>query len=179
MATLKEQYSAKAVPALKESFKIGNILDIPKIQKVTLNIGINAKQDAKFADVAVDTLRRISGQEPVKTKARKSEAGFKIRKGMVVGAMVTMRGQRMWDFLTKLVAITFPRIRDFRGISESAIDGSGNFNFGFGEHIAFPEISANEVEFIHGLQVTITTSAINREQGLALFRALGFPFKKN
>lgn len=178
MTSLKEQYKNVAISALKDEFKYSHNLKVPKIEKVTINIGINAKSDSKLADVAFETLSRITGQLPVKTKARKSEAGFKIREGMVVGMMVTLRGNRMWDFLTKLVDVTFPRIRDFRGIPETAVDKSGNFNFGFKEHIAFPEISANEVESIHGLQVNIKTSSRTKAEGLALFKALGFPFKK-
>jgi len=178
MSRLKEQYKNVAVPALQEEYKYTHELKVPKIEKVTINIGINTRGDSKLADVVLETLVRISGQRPVSTKARKSEAGFRIREGMVVGAMVTIRGGRMWDFLTKLVDVTFPRIRDFRGIPIAAVDQGGNFNFGFKEHIAFPEISANEVESLHGLQVNIKTTARNQEEGLALFKALGFPFKK-
>lgn len=179
MAILKETYFKQVVPTLKKQFQIANHFDIPRIAKVTINVGINSRQDQKLTDVVIDTLSRITGQKPVKTKARKSEAGFKIRQGMVVGVMTTLRGNRMWDFLTKLVVITFPRIRDFRGIPQSAVDKNGNLNYGFKEHIAFPEISANEVESIHGLQINIQTTAKTKEEGLALFIALGFPFKKN
>lgn len=179
MTQLKEQYNKTVVPALKEQFQVANVMSVPKIQKVTINVGLNAKKDPKFIDVIVETLRRITGQQPVTTKARKSIAGFKIREGMVLGAMVTLRGTRMWDFLEKLVHVVFPRVRDFRGIPESAVDAHGNFNYGFREHTAFPEIRTDEIESIHGLQVTITTTAGSREEGLALFKALGFPFKKD
>ncbi|MBU4315020.1 50S ribosomal protein L5 [Patescibacteria group bacterium] len=179
MANLKKQYETVVVPALKERFGFKHVLQTPRITKVTVNSGLNSKRDPKFMEVILETLTRISGQKPVQTKARKSEAGFKIREGQAVGAMVTLRGYRMWDFVEKLVCVTLPRIRDFRGIPEGAVDSHGNFNYGFKEHTAFPEINANEVESLHGLQVVITTSAKTHEEGLALFKALGFPFKKN
>lgn len=176
MNTLKEQFNKNILPKLKEDLKKSNTFQIPKIKKVTINSGLSAKKESKFIEVVLDTLTRISGQKPVETKARKSEAGFKIREGMVIGAMTTLRGARMWDFIEKLVNVVFPRIRDFRGIPESAVDSAGNFNYGFKEHIAFPEIDTDAVDQLHGLQVNITTTAENREEGLALFKALGFPF---
>lgn len=176
MQNLKEQFTTTVAPALRKDFDLTNVHETPRVLKVTLNAGFGKGKDAKFADVVVDTLRRITGQQPVKTKARKSIAGFKIREGMVVGVSVTLRGQKMWDFLEKLSRIAFARIRDFRGIPETAVDKDGNFNFGFTEHTAFPEIRPDEVESLHGLQITITTTAKNREEGLALFKALGFPF---
>ncbi|MBT3231070.1 50S ribosomal protein L5 [Candidatus Uhrbacteria bacterium] len=179
MNSLKEQYKSAVVPALKEQLGRKHVLQVPRIKKVTLNTGLSTKRDPKFMEVLLETLERISGQKPVQTKARLSEAGFKIREGMPIGAMVTLRGGRMWDFVEKLVNVSFPRIRDFRGIPESAVDTTGNFNYGFKEHTAFPEINANEVDQLHGLQVNITTTAETKEEGLALFKALGFPFKKN
>lgn len=176
---MKEQFHTKAVPELKKILGAENIHALPSIEKVTINSGLSAKRDSKFIEVILKTLEKISGQKPVTTKARKSEAGFKIREGQIVGAMVTLRGRRMWQFIEKLVHIVFPRIRDFRGIPESAVDKSGNFNFGFREHLAFPEISPDAVDAIHGMQVTIKTTATTQEEGLALFRALGFPFKKS
>ncbi len=176
MQTLKTQYIKDVAPMLRERFGRTNIHETPRIVKVTLNAGLGKGKDAKFADVVVDTLQRITGQAPVKTKARKSIAGFKVREGMVVGVMVTLRGNRMWDFLEKLGRVAFARIRDFRGIPETAVDKQGNFNFGFTEHTAFPEVAPDEVESLHGLQVTITTTANNHEEGLALFKGLGFPF---
>ncbi len=163
-------------PALRKQFGYTNVHDTPSIQKISLNAGFGKGKDAKFADVVVETIRRITGQQPVRTKAKQSIAGFKIREGMVVGVMVTLRGPRMWDFLTKLTNIAFARIRDFRGIPETAVDKQGNFNYGFTEHVAFPEIDPDEIETLHGLQVTITTTAKNHEEGIALFKALGFPF---
>ena len=178
MSILKEQYKTQVIPALKEQFSKKNSLEVAAIKKVTINSGLSSKKDSKFIEVILDTLRKISGQAPVSTKARKSESGFKIREGMIIGAMVTLRGPRMWDFIDKLVNIIFPRVRDFRGIPETAVDASGNFNYGFKEHIAFPEIDADAIETLHGLQISITTTASSREEGLALFKALGFPFKK-
>ena len=179
MSSLKETYKSAVVPALKEQLDRKHVLQVPRIKKVTINTGLSTKRDPKFMEVLLDTLERISGQKPVQTKARLSEAGFKIREGMPIGAMVTLRGKRMWDFVEKLVNVSFPRIRDFRGIEESCVDSSGNLNYGFKEHTAFPEINANEVDQLHGLQVNITTTAQTQEEGLALFKALGFPFKTN
>ena len=176
MQNLQEQMNKTIGPALRSQFGYVNVHDTPSITKVSINAGFGKGRDAKFADVVVETIRRITGQAPIRTKAKQSIAGFKIREGMVVGVMVTLRGKRMWDFLTKLTNIAFARIRDFRGIPETAVDSQGNFNYGFTEHIAFPEIDPDEIESLHGLQVTITTTAKNYEEGLALFKALGFPF---
>lgn len=176
MQTLKEKFQKELAAQLRKDFGYGNLHETPRIVKVTVNAGLGKGKDAKFADVVVDTIRRITGQAPVKTKARKSIAGFKVREGMVVGAMATLRGNQMWDFLDKLARVAFARIRDFRGIPEGAVDKQGNFNYGFTEHTAFPEISPDEVESLHGLQVTITTTAKNHAEGLALFKGLGFPF---
>lgn len=178
MSMLKDRYKTTVLPELKTQFGHKNDMQAAHIEKVTLNVGLSSKQDAKFIEVIEDTLTRISGQKPVRTKARKSIAGFKIRKDNIVGCMVTLRGERMWDFIDRLVNVAFPRIRDFRGISEKSVDRSGNFNYGFKEHTAFPEINANEVESLHGLQVVITTTTSSREEGLSLFKGLGFPFIK-
>jgi len=175
---LMEKYNKEIVPALKEKFGYKNVNAVPKIKKVVLNVGINSnKKDAKFFDVVESVLTRISGQKPVKTRARKSISNFKIREGMVVGMMVTLRGKRMYDFLEKLLSITFPRVRDFRGISTKIIDKQGNLNFGFKEFIAFPEIGVDEVENMHGVEVSVQSTAGNKEVGEALNRLLGFPFK--
>lgn len=176
--SLKQTYTETIVPALTKDLNLQNANQVPKITKVTINSGLSAKRDAKFIETITDTLTKISGQHPVVTKARLSIAGFKVREGMPVGAKVTLRGQRMWDFLDKLVNITFPRVRDFRGIAEGLVDESGNLNIGFKEHIAFPEVEADAIDALHGLQVTVTTTAEDREAGLKLFKALGFPFKK-
>jgi len=176
---LKDKYQKVVIPALKKQFEIANVMAVPKIEKVTINVGLGKSlNDKQFLPLVENTLKRITGQSPVKTKARKSIAGFKIRAGMDVGMKVTLRGPRMWDFLDKLVNVVFPRISDFRGIKLSTVDNAGNFSFGFKEHVAFPEISPDEIEALHGLQVVITTSASDREQGMALLAGLGFPFVK-
>ncbi len=176
---LKEQYQKDVVPKLKQELGINNIMALPRVQKVTLSVGLSQGiKDPKVLDTVEQTLTRITGQKPVKTKAKKSIASFKIRQGMVVGMMVTLRGQRMWDFLTRLTVTTFPRIRDFRGISSKLIDKQGNISIGFRENLAFPEIRPDEVERVHGFQVTVTTTAGSYERGLLLFKALGFPFNQ-
>lgn len=176
--TLKERYLNEIVPALVQQFGIKNRMAVPTVKSVTVSVGLSqGLKDPKFMDIAEDTLRRITGQKPVKTKAKKSIASFKIRQGMIVGMKVTLRGPRMWHFLEKLLTVTFPRIRDFRGISAKNVDHQGNISVGFREYLAFPEIRPDEVERIHGLQVTVSSNAADRAQGLALFKALGFPFK--
>ncbi len=174
---LKEQYKKEVVPALKEAFDIKNIFAVPTIKKVTVSVGISAKhKDTKIMETAEETLRRITGQKPVRTKAKQSVAGFKIREGNEIGLMVTLRGPRMWDFLTKLTQVTFPRVRDFRGISRKHVDARGNISIGFKENLAFPEIRPDEVDRLHGLQVTIVSNAGSREKGIKLYEGLGFPF---
>ncbi len=176
--TLKERYQQEIVPALQKELGIKNRMAVPKVTKVVLSVGLSqGAKDPKVAEVVEATLRRISGQRPVKTKAKKSIASFKIREGMVVGTMVTLRGERMWDFLAKLTQVTFPRIRDFRGISSKVVDARGNLSVGFKEHLAFPEIRSDEVERLHGMQVTVSTTAGSRDVGERLFKALGFPFQ--
>lgn len=176
---MKEQYQKEIVPMLQKEMGVKNALAVPKVTQVTVSVGLSAGiKDPKVMDVVEQTLTRITGQRPVKTKAKKSIASFKIREGLVVGTMVTLRGERMWDFLSKLVHTTFPRIRDFRGISPKLIDARGNISIGFRENLAFPEIRPDEVERVHGLQVTVTTTAKNAKAGLLLLSALGFPFQK-
>ncbi len=179
MERLKSQFTKQIAPALKDKLGVKNMHSVPKMEKVTLNVGLGQGiKDSGFHENVVSTLQRITGQKPVFTKARKSLASFKIREGMPIGLKVTLRGPRMYDFVEKLVSVAFPRVRDFRGIDRKSVDLAGNFNYGFKEHTAFPEISSDEVDRLHGLQVTITTSAKTREEGVALFEALGFPFKK-
>lgn len=176
--TLKERYNTEILPALGKTLGEKNPMSLPHVKSVTLSIGLShGLKDAKFMDVAENTLVRITGQKPLRTKAKQSISNFKIRQGMVVGMRVTLRGDRMWHFLDKFLNITFPRIRDFRGISKSHIDATGNISFGFREFVSFPEMRPDEVERVHGLEVTVTTTAKNRVRGEALFRALGFPFK--
>lgn len=176
--TIKERYQKEIAPALAKDFGIKSPLAVPKVTAVTLSIGAShGLKDPKFLDIAESTLTRITGQKPVRTKAKKSIASFKIRQGMIVGLRVTLRGPRMWHFLEKFLKVTFPRIRDFRGISPKLIDDQGNVSVGFREFLAFPEIRPDEVERVHGLQVTVSTTAKTREKGRALLTALGFPFK--
>lgn len=178
-SVLKEKYQKEVIPAMQEQFGITNVMAVPKINKVTINIGLGQNlKDSRYLEIVEDTLRRITGQNPVKTKARKSIAGFKIREGAIVGMKVTIRGKRMWNFVDKLVNVVFPRVSDFRGIDPKVIDRGGNFSYGFKEHIAFPEINPDEIEHLHGLEVVISTTANNQKEGLALFTGLGFPFKK-
>jgi len=176
--TLKERYLKEIVPKLQKELGVKHVLALPKVSKVVLSIGLSQGiKDAKIMEIAEKTLERITGQRPVKTKAKKSLSNFKIRQGMVVGMMVTLRGPRMWDFLTRLVNTTFPRIRDFRGLPTRNVDQNGNLSIGFRENLAFPEIHSDEVERLHGLEVTVVTTAGTRERGLLLLKALGFPFQ--
>lgn len=175
--SLKKQFTAGIASSMEKEFGAINPMRIPKIVKITINVGISASnKDPKLAETVAETVSRITGQKPVETLAKKSIAAFKIREGMTVGMKATLRGERMYAFLLKLVNIALPRVRDFRGISPKLVDKNGNMTIGFKEHIAFPEIRPDEVERIHGLEVVITTTAKNREKGLALFKALGFPF---
>lgn len=178
-STLYQKYQTESIPALKEKFDYKNSNAVPKIEKVSVNIGINARNsESNYADNVENMLVRITGQKPVRTKARKAISAFKIRENMVVGAKVTMRGQRMYDFLDKLVLVAVPRIRDFRGLDPKNIDSKGNLTLGLKEHNVFPEIKSDEVERTYGLEISITTSANSYEEGLELFKTLGFPFKK-
>lgn len=175
---LKEKYSKEVVEKMKADFGYTNNLAVPKILKVTINIGIGkSKEDPKAAETAENTIIRISGQKPIYTLAKQSISAFKVRSGMKVGLKVTLRGKRMWDFLEKLVNISLPRVRDFRGLSPNCVDKQGNLNIGLKEHLIFPEIQSDEVEKIHGLEVAITTSCGNYEKGFKLFKYIGFPFK--
>lgn len=173
-----KRYRETVVPALKERFEISNLNAVPRLEKVVLNIGLGKVQgDAKAIETAQLTLIRISGQKPVLTKARKSISAFKLREGTVIGAKVTLRGPRMLDFIGKLVNVTLPRVRDFQGLDPKGFGQSGNYTLGFKENLAFPEIKSDEVERLHGLEVTIVTTAATPEQGLALLTGLGFPFR--
>lgn len=181
MKNLREQYNKELRAKLKEQLGLDNIMAVPKVQKVVLNIGLGkATQEKQWAEYGSSILQRISGQKPVLTKAKKSISNFKVREGNIVGAKVTLRGARMYDFLYKLVNSTIPRFRDFYGLDiKKGFDGHGNYIMGFKEHIVFPEIGMEDIEKIHGLEVAIATSAKNDEQAAALLSALGFPFKKN
>lgn len=177
---LREKYQKQVVPKLKEVFKYPSVMAVPNINKVVVNVGAGrVLQDPKYLEVIEDNLRRITGQQPVKTKAKKSISSFKIRQGMVIGFKVTLRGQRMWDFIEKLVNIALPRVRDFRGLDRKGFDKHGNYTLGFKEYINFPEIRSDEIEKVHGLEITITTTAKTDAEGYALLDLLGFPFKKD
>jgi len=176
---LKAAYEQEVRPRLKDELGLSSAMQVPRLQKITLNMGVGeAKTDAKVLDSAIDELTTIAGQRAHVRKARKSIAGFKVREGMPVGARVTLRGDRMWEFLDRLVSIALPRIRDFRGLSPRSMDGRGNFSLGVREQIIFPEIDYDQIAGIRGLDVAITTTAENDEQGLALLRALGMPFQR-
>ena len=176
---LKTAYQQEVRPRLKDELGLSSTMQVPRLQKITLNMGVGeAKTDAKMLDSAIDELTTIAGQRAHVRKARKSIASFKVREGMPVGARVTLRGDRMWEFLDRLVSIALPRIRDFRGLSPRSMDGRGNFSLGIREQIIFPEIDYDQIAGIRGLDVAITTSAANDEQGLALLRALGMPFQR-
>lgn len=175
---IKERYQKEIVSKLQKELEIKNVNAVPRIKSITISVGIPAsKKDARFLEAVEKTLTRITGQKPLQTKAKKSIAGFKIREGMVVGTKVTLRGGRMWDFLDRLLTFAFPRITDFRGISEKNVDRNGNLSVGFKEYLPFPEIKPDEVDQVHGLEISIATNAGTREAGLALFKQLGFPFQ--
>jgi large subunit ribosomal protein L5 len=174
---MKEQYENEIRPALKDELGLSSIMQVPRIQKITLNMGVGeAKTDAKQLDAAMDELTIIAGQRPQIRKATKSVAQFKIREGMPIGAKVTLRGARMYEFLDRLVSIALPRIRDFRGLNPRSFDGRGNYSLGVREQIIFPEIDYDAIQQVRGLDVTITTSAATDEQARALLQALGLPF---
>ena len=177
--TLYEQYKKEVVPALKKEFGYKNIMQVPRITKVVINSGVGRfVKEAGFIDNVEKTLSKISGQKPVRTKARDSISNFKIREGMEIGVVVTLRGPKMYHFLEKLVRVTFPRVRDFRGITDKAFDRQGNYTIGLKENVAFPEVKSGDIEKIHGLQMIINTTAKNKQEGKALLTHLGFPFVK-
>jgi large subunit ribosomal protein L5 len=176
--SLLTQYTTKVIPALKAEFGYKNVMQVPKVSKVTLNIGYGRQhKDKAFIENIEKTLTVISGQKPVHNKSKKSISNFKIREGLPIGISVTLRGARMYDFLYKLIHITLPRVRDFRGIGPKSFDAQGNYSFGFKESIAFPEVVVESIDKIHGLQVVITTTARDKKEGRALLAGLGFPFK--
>jgi large subunit ribosomal protein L5 len=179
MARLRELYEKEIKKMLLEKFGYKSPMQVPKIEKIVLNMGLGeAIQNAKILDTASEDLKLISGQKPVITRARKSIAAFKLRKGMPIGCMVTLRGDRMYDFLEKLIHVALPRIRDFRGVSPKSFDGRGNYTIGIKEHIIFPEIDYDKVDKIKGLNVTITTTAKTDEEARALLEGFGMPFRK-
>jgi large subunit ribosomal protein L5 len=178
MATLKEKYKSELVPRLKEELGLANLMEVPRVTKITLNMGVGeALGDKKVLENAVADMEKIAGQKVVVTKARKSIAGFKVRDGWPIGCKVTLRSDRMYEFLERLISVAIPRIRDFRGVSPKSFDGRGNFAMGVTEQIIFPEIEYDKVDALRGLDITITTSARTDDEGRALLRAFNFPLK--
>ncbi len=177
--TLKEKYTNDIVPALKEKFQYSSIMEVPKLQKICLNQGLGqAVSDKKVLESALKDMSVIAGQKAVATKSKKDISNFKLRKGMPIGARVTLRGDKMYEFLERLVAVAMPRMRDFRGINRKGFDGRGNYNMGITEHIIFPEINIDKVNKILGMDITFVTTAKTNEEGLALLSEFGMPFKK-
>ena len=178
-ARLKEHYQKNAIPALVKEFGYKNVMAVPKLEKISINMGMGeATQNSKILDRAVDEVGQITGQKPVVTKAKKSIAAFKLREGMPIGVMVTLRGERMFEFLDRLVSVALPRVRDFRGVSQKSFDGRGNYTLGVKDQLIFPEIDYNKVEKLKGMNITIATSAKTDAEGLALLRHLGMPFRQ-
>ena len=176
---IQTRYHEQAVPALMQDFKFENVMQVPRIEKIVINIGAgDAVDNAKTLDGAVSDLRQITGQQPVITKARKSIATFKLREGRAIGVKVTLRGQRMWALLDRLVNLALPRIRDFRGVSPDTFDGRGNYTIGLREQLMFPEIQYDKIDKVRGMEITIVTTAKNDEEGRRLLKLLGMPFRE-
>ncbi len=178
MSQLRKRYEETAVPKLTETFGFKNSMEVPRLEKIVLNMGLGkAIQNIKLIDTAAEELKMIAGQQPVVTRAKRSIAAFKLRAGMPIGVMVTLRRKRMYDFLQKLINVALPRVRDFKGISGKAFDGEGNYSLGIKEHIIFPEIDYDKIDEIKGMNVSIVTTAKTNEQGKELLRLLGMPFR--
>ena len=178
MARLQDHYKEKVVPALMEKFGYKSVMQVPRIEKITLNMGVGeATSDKKVLQFAMDDMAKISGQKPIVTKARKSVAGFKIREGWPIGCKVTLRAERMYEFLDRLINVAIPRIRDFRGLSPKSFDGRGNYSMGVKEQIIFPEVDYDKIDALRGMDITITTTARTDEEGKALLDGFNFPFK--
>ncbi|UIJ36160.1 50S ribosomal protein L5 [Allobranchiibius sp. GilTou73] len=177
---MKARYHGEIKAALREQFDFGNVMQVPGVVKVVVNMGVgDAARDSKLIDGAIKDLAAITGQKPAVTQARKSIAQFKLREGMPIGAHTTLRGDRMWEFLDRLVSVALPRIRDFRGLSPKQFDGNGNYTFGLTEQSVFHEIDQDRIDRVRGMDITVVTTASNDDEGRALLRALGFPFKEN
>ena len=180
VARLKDYYIKEVAPAMMKKFGYKSVMQIPKLEKIVVNMGVGAaSSDSKLLDAAMADLRVITGQQPCVTRARKSIAGFHIREGQAIGCKVTLRGDRMWEFLDRLLSIALPRVRDFRGISKKSFDGCGNYSLGITEQLIFPEIDYDKVDRTRGMDITFVTSTQDNAEALALFTALGFPFKNN
>jgi len=178
MSRLRERYAKEVAPALRKEFGYTNVMAVPKIEKIVVNMGLGeATQNAKIADTGADELARITGQKPVVTRAKKSIAQFKLRKGMPIGTMVTLRGERMWDFLDRLIAVALPRVRDFRGVSPRGFDGRGNYTLGLKDQLLFPEIDYMKVDKARGMNISVVTTAKSDEESRKLLQLLGMPFR--
>ena len=178
MSRLRDRYSKDVVPALQKEFGYKNVMAIPKIEKVVVNMGLGeATQNAKIVDTGADEVMRITGQKPVVTRAKKSIAQFKVRKGMPIGAMVTLRGERMWEFLDRLISVALPRVRDFRGVSPRGFDGRGNYTLGLKDQLLFPEIDYMKVDKARGMNISVITTAKTDEESRKLLQLLGMPFR--
>ena len=178
MSRLKDRYDKEVAPALQKEFGYKNVMAIPKVKKVVVNMGLGeATQNAKIVDTGVDELARVTGQKPVVTRAKKSIAQFKVRKGMPIGTMVTLRGPRMWDFLDRLMAVALPRVRDFRGVSPKGFDGRGNYTLGLKDQLLFPEIDYMKVDKARGMNISVVTTAATDEESRKLLQLLGMPFR--
>jgi large subunit ribosomal protein L5 len=178
MSRLRERYEKEAVPGLKKEFGYDNVMAIPKITKIVVNMGLGeATQNAKIVDTGADELGRITGQKPVITRAKKSIAQFKVRKGMPIGTMVTLRGERMWEFLDRLISVALPRVRDFRGVSPKGFDGRGNYTLGLKDQLLFPEIDYMKVDKARGMNISVVTTAKTDEESRKLLQLLGVPFR--
>jgi len=176
---IKERYLTEIVPALKAELELGNVMQVPRMEKIVLNCGVGrATQQSSLLDGAVADLTVITGQKPLITRAKKSIAGFKLREGNAIGAKVTLRGDRMWEFYDRLVSVSIPRIRDFRGLNPNSFDGRGNYTFGVTEQLIFPEIDYDKIDTVRGMAITICSNARTDDEGRALLRALGFPFRR-
>jgi large subunit ribosomal protein L5 len=180
MSRLKERYEKEVAPALKKEFGYRNVMAIPKLEKIVVNMGLGeATQNAKIVDTGADEVARVTGQKPVVTRAKKSIAQFKVRKGMPIGAMVTLRGERMWEFLDRLIAVALPRVRDFRGVSPRGFDGRGNYTLGLKDQLLFPEIDYMKVDKARGMNISVVTTAKSDQESRKLLQLLGMPFRPN
>ena len=178
MSRLKERYESEVIPALKKEFGYNNVMAIPKIEKIVVNMGLGeATQNAKIVDTGADEIGKITGQKPVVTRAKKSIAQFKVRQGMPIGTMVTLRGERMWDFLDRLISVALPRVRDFRGVSAKGFDGRGNYTLGLKDQLLFPEIDYMKVDKARGMNISVVTTAKSDEESRKLLQLLGMPFR--
>ncbi len=177
---LKEKYKSEIVDQLMQQLELDNVNKVPRLEKIVVNMGVGAAaQDAKQLDHAMEDLRVITGQQPCVTRARKSIAGFKIREGQAIGCKVTLRGDRMWEFLDRLLATAIPRVRDFRGLSKDSFDGRGNYSLGITEQLVFPEVDYDKIDHVRGMDITVVTTAEDNESAFLLLSGLGFPFKRN